>query len=458
MLNKYDMSEDMWDVVVAGGGPTGFVAAIAAARNGAKTLLIERYGFLGGQITFPLPLITFHTAQGEQVIEGIPQEVVDRATELGGASGHIKVASKEKKGVNWMYFTPLDPEILKFIAQEMVLEAGAKLLFHSLVTGVEMEGGTIRKVIVHNKSGRQEIPCRVAIDATGDADVAYFSGVPFEMGRPEDGLVQTSTLMFTLDNVDTEKFAEFFPPDVVGVKFGEREESAMHFSGSFAPWQDIVEKESLFPDKNHQFWAGCYRRGKLSINTVRLTQVDGTDASSLTDAEIKARRQVVAIANFLTEHVAGFESSYVMSTGVQVGLRESRRIKGLYVLTEDDVTKGRKFEDAIARIGHPLDMHDPTGKGVFFNYIEGNGSYHVPYQCLVPQKVDNLLVGGRCISVTHRALASTRVTAPCMALGQAAGTAAALASKQGLAPAGVNIKELQQRLIDQRVNLEDLEV
>jgi len=437
-----------YDIVVAGGGPSGIAAAVSAARLNVDVLLIERYGFLGGNATIGLPLLTFHDASGKQIIKGIAQEFVDELVNIGGSPGHVKVKSGHMDTI-----TPVDPESVKFISQEMCLKEGVDLLLHSWVNSVDVDNDKISRLQVVNKSGVQDIEASIYIDATGDGDLACNSGVPYEIGN-EKNESQPMTLMFAMSDVNIDKASDHiskelcFNPDKKHNKFSR----ILHLSGDFGPWDNYVEKEKLFPHSKHKMWLIPVQENKVYINTLKITK-NATDVNELTEAEIIGRRKVFQIANFFNKYIPGFENAYVSNVAHQVGIRESRRIKGLYRINKEDIIEGRKFNDGVVCSGYPVDIHDTSGQGSSFVFVKDNGFYQIPYRCLLPVNINNLLVTGRCISSTHKAMASTRVMAVCMGLGQATGVAAAIASKEKIEPAAIDINKLLSILEEQNVFL-----
>lgn len=407
------------DVVAVGGGTAGLAAAVAASRNGVDTLLIERYGFLGGATTAGLvnPFMTFHAGE-EQIIEGIFQEIIDRLENMNGY---------DRK--NRAY----DAEVMKIVADQMVEEAGVKLMLHSLVVDAVMEGNFIRGVLVENKSGRQRVMAKVVVDATGDGDVAVKAGAPYEKGRRIDGLTQPMTLNFRMGGVDT-------------AKMPNRSELNKLYDEAKARGEISIPRENLL-------WFPTVRRGEIHFNTTRVVKVDGTSGKDLTYSEVEARRQMIGLVEFLKRKVPGFESAFLLVSGSQIGVRETRRVMGKYVMTEEDVLGARKFEDVVARGSYPIDIHSPKGEGTVIKRLPPGASYDIPYRCLVPKGVENLLVAGRCVSCTHEAQAAIRVIPICMAMGQAAGTAAALAVKLKVTPGEMDVTLLQKTLREQGANL-----
>lgn len=434
------------DVVVVGGGPAGVNAALAAGRQGAKTVLIERYGFIGGMSTAALvyPWMTFHTLEGKQVIKGIAQEIVDRLMARGASPGHVRDTVGFVRTI-----TPFHPEAYKVLAMEMFKEAGVKLILHSFVDEVKVEAERIRSVVLTGKSGRIEVKGRMFIDTTGDADVAYLSGAPCRQGRDEDHLTQPMSMKFRMRGVDLDKVKQYMldQPDEFYSKtpFDELPDLPLTgVLGFYKHWQ-----EAKLPINRDQVL--CFtglEKDEVLVNTTRVQGLDGTNVEDLTEAEEQGRKQVMMVAEFMTKRLPGFENASISQVGAQIGIRETRRIEGQYTLEVDDVLSGRKFPDVIARSGYPIDIHDPSGKGVKAAWVQGDGAYDIPYRCLLPKRIVNLLVAGRCISTSHEALATTRLSPSCMATGQAAGTAAGLALKLGATPSSLSWQELKQVLIE----------
>ncbi|MEW9053894.1 MAG: FAD-dependent oxidoreductase [Neobacillus sp.] len=438
-----------FDVVVAGGGPAGINAAIASGRSGAKTLLIERYGFLGGMSTVALvyPWMTFHTDSGKQVIKGIAQEIVERLMAQGGSPGHLR----DTVGFT-STLTPYHPEKYKLLVLDMLEEAGVEVLVHSFVDQVEVEGNRIMSIKLTTKSGPIRVTAKRFIDTTGDADLAYLSGAPCLQGRDEDQKTQPMTMKFRMRGVDLSKVKEAMKANPSNfykkTPIDELDQIPLTgVQGFYKEWS-----ESGVPINRDQvlFFAGP-EEDEVLVNCTRVQGLDGTNVYDLTKGEREGRKQVLMMAEFLQKKIPGFEKASISAVGTQIGIRETRRIDGHYALTIQDVVAGRKFDDTIALSGYPVDIHDPTGKGVQANDIEGDGSYGIPYRCLIPKQIDNLLVAGRCISTTHEALATTRLTPSAMATGQAAGTAAALSIANQVAPKDLDVKKLQAILVENGV-------
>ena len=430
------------DVLVVGGGPAGIAAAVASARNGAKTLLVERYGFLGGNLTAGLvgPCMTSYSLDGkQQLIKGIFEELVLRMEKVGGALHPSKIPAGSPYS-GFITFghdkvTPFDPEAVKLCAVEMCREAGVELLLHTFVFDTIVEDGRVAGIFVANKSGVQALRAKVTVDCSADADVATRAGVPFALGREEDGLTQPMTLFFRVANVDdetVEAYVRAHPDD-------------------YRPFASLVSQareKGEFPIP--RLGVGMYRTlqpGVWRINTTRVQRLNGTDVHDLTEAELEGRHQVMLLMSFFHKWLPGFANCVLVDTATQIGVRETRRIHGEYLLTLDDLATGREFEDVIALCGYPVDLHSPTGSGGGANgeYPSAN-VYQIPYRSLLPVERDGLLVAGRCVSATHEALAAIRVMPPSFAMGEAAGTAAAIATARGIQPRQVPIYELQERL------------
>lgn len=434
------------DVAVIGGGSAGVAAATAAARNGASTVLVERYGFLGGTSTAGMvgPFMTSYTPDGKrQLVAGIFQEVIDKMVQMGGAVD----PSTTEAGSAWASFidlghanvTPFSVEALKMAALEMVCEAGARIRFHTSFVDVVMWDQQIDGIVILDKAGLGLLRARTVIDTSGDGDIAAKAGAPFEVGRKADGKMMPVTLFLTIGNVEDERVIAWMKEHEV-LHPGERLfECIVKQARESGDW--TLEREFL----------NIYREptpGQWRVNTTRVQNVDGTNPDDLSRAEIESRRQAWELIRFFRSHCPGLENAQLLATGTQVGVRETRHILGDYVLNGADVLEGRKFEDSIAQCSYPIDIHDPQGPRGRLEGIHAD-HYEIPYRCLVPRDVENLLVAGRPISADHEGAASARVIPPCYATGQAAGTAASLAIKQGVAPRDVDIDQLRTTLSEQ---------
>jgi hypothetical protein len=442
-----------YDVLVLGGGNAGCAAAIAAARHGARVLLIERYGFLGGTATAAMvgPWMTFHSGE-ERIVGGIAQEIVERLVRRGASPGHIHDSSDYVPTI-----TPFDPEIHKALLFEMMTEAKVDLLLHAwLLTGILDEERVVGASVATVGGGRT-YAAGITIDATADAVAAHSVGVPTQQGD-ERGRVQPASLMFRLSHVDLTKTATYVRMHAdqmrTSLKAHERTAPALTaVAGLYELWTQAQEDHLVsVPREVVSFFISPYP-DEVTVNMTRVTDIDPLDPDDLTRAEVAARGQVMQLLHFFRDRVPGFENARIAATGSQVGIRESRRIVGRYTLTARDVLEARQFDDAIARSAYPIDIHNPSGTGTTTHRLPPGSSYEIPYRCLVPENREQLLVAGRCISTTHEALASTRLTPTVMTLGQAAGTAAALAIERGQRVSAIDTNELRKRLGDDGVDL-----
>ena len=437
------------DVVVAGGGPAGILAALSAARNGAKTVLIERYGFLGGNATMHLPLDGFLDYQGNQVIRGIAEELMARLRKIGGSSNHCKCPLHAS-------YTIIEPEKLKSVALEMIWEAGVDILLHTLAVGTIASNGSIDFLLVSNKTGRQAIKGKVFIDCTGDADIAALSGADFEKGSAT-GEMQPGTLELVLRGVDREKFRRYLiehPEVYEGLRltpahFRENE----HFIA--VGMQNLVQlahsRDEFKLPVDRVVVITKLRQDEMAINMTRVRGVDGTSAESLTQGEIEVRKSIPEIVGFLRRYVPGFEAASLSGSAHQLGIRETRRIIGTYVLTASDVMKARTFPDRVAVASYFIDIHHSRDDS--FTFHVPDAPYQIPYRCLLPRRVKNLIVAGRGISTTREAMAAIRVMPTCMATGEAAGCAAALSVKEDTLPCKIDVSCLQKSLKSQGMYL-----
>lgn len=448
----------IFDVVVIGGGPTGIAAAASAARNGASTLLVERYGFLGGMATVGMVGPMMSCFAGDlQVVRGVWQDLVDRLIAAGGAVGHLKCPYDRPTTMGTGgYITPLDQEMLKYEALAMLAEYGCNFLFHASLKEMVKDGSRVVAAVLFAKGDDLLVRGRRFVDATGDGDVAYQSGVPYETGRAEDGMVQPMTLFARLGGVDVHQvkaYMENHPDDFKWHTFPVlpqvRPEGCTDVYVAGSGWMTAVRQAlrsgelSLGRDRI-TFFSGL-RAGEIFLNATRVDG-DATDPFQFSRAEIEARKQVHSLVQFLRRHVPGFAKAYLISTAPQIGVRETRRIAGEYQITAQDVTNGTPFDDAIGHGTYPIDIHEPGGKGGFWKEPAIGVVYDFPYRSMLPKGVENLIVGGRCISASHEALGGLRVMVNCFALGQAAGTAAAMSVQAGKSFRELNVRSLQERL------------
>ena len=408
------------DVLVVGSGSAGATAAITAARQGVSVALVERYGFMGGISTQVLDTFYGFYTPGpnpKKVVGGVPDLVVD---ELMKQKKALLRPNTYGAGQGITY----DPEALKVIWETLALQAGVKLLYHTFVVDVIKEEEKVTGVIAVSKNGFVKLSADVIVDASGDADVAARAGVGFE--SIEDGPVQSLTTTFKLINVDVDK--------AKAVK-----KDQLH-----ALMAKAIEEGYTLPRKEGSVHITPLH-GVMVTNMTRVADVNALEPTALTAAEIEGRKQGMEYTRFLIDKVPGYERAELGGFSHQIGVRESRRIFGEYRLNKHDVLSGRKFEDVVAKCGAPIEDHHAGGDTVW-EYLPDGETYDIPYRCLVPQKVEGLLVAGRCLSADHDAHASVRSMGQCMAMGQAVGVAAALAVKNSKEPREVNKNVLQNEL------------
>ena len=413
-----------YDVVVCGGGPAGFIAAIAAARKGASVALVEQYGFLGGMATtsYVAPLSVF-TYKGRKVIGGIPWEFIERLEELGG--GLI-----EKPLGNVAF----DPELYKLLCQRMVLEAGVKLYLHSYLSGCVCGDGRISQVIIENKSGSQALEAAVFIDCTGDADLAYMAGVPMQdkSGRP----LQPMSSYFILNGVDTDS-------PMVREAMHHNKQGENCYCLPMRKKMLELQEELDIPDFGGPWYCTTLHDGCVAVNVTRVS-ADACDAEQLSAAECSLREDCFRMAGIFRKLFPEFRNCYVASVAVNGGVRETRNIKGMHVISAQEYLNAFHYEDSVSRGAHPIDIHASKGASQSVTFLEEPA--YVPYRALIAEGFPNLLVAGRCLSADRVAFASLRVQASCMGSGQAAGVAAALASASGVAVQDVDVPALVAEL------------
>ena len=440
------------DVLVAGGGMAGIAAAIAAARSGAQTMLVEKAGWLGGMgITGATGLHSFFNIFGahpgierQRVVAGIAQELVDRVQQLGGGVGHVLM----ERGADFVsMLTPVEPETFKIVAAQTCLEAGVKLALHTVVDEVRATDGYIEGIVVWNKAGRSLIHAKQYIDCTGDGDLAAYSGAPFVHYKAGDPGAYSAGFTFRLVNVDlvaleadldrrgwiTQLAHAIKPwtnrPDLVrlGINFGELRRSGEENAPGYFLSSSLRPREITY------------------CNCINFGPNDGLSEAALTMAEVCLRGRMLQVVEVFRKHVAGCEQCYPAGPAPSVGQRRARAIRCEYELTQTDCTEGRQFDDQIgcfSFIDNPRD------------FVRDGGTYGIPYSALIPKGVDNLLIAGRMVSVDLSAHNSTRNTVCCLVCGQAAGTAAAMAAAGGVAPRDVDVQALRERLRGDGVLLE----
>lgn len=407
--------QDKHDVVVIGGGPGGVCAAVGAAKGGASVLLIERYGFLGGMATAGLvnPFMPYRL-KGKRLTSGVFNELLDRLQDAGALSEAGQI---------------FDDEGMKIVLDRMMQDYSVQLLLHSFFVGVDMDGRRIIRVHTTGKSGQISVAGSMFVDSTGDGDLAAQAGVPVEIGRHSDGLCQPMTLCFRVGGVTGEPSTRQLSQELGEIFLAAKEEGEVDI-----PMDAVWIFATMVPHIFH-------------FNTTRVLRRDATNVLDMTAAELEGRRQVAELFNLFKRRSPRFKEAYLIKMAAQIGVRESRRVMGEYLLTAAEVVEACKFADGIARSNYPLDLHNPTGSGLLYQRLPRGEFYEVPYRCLVPKNVDNLLIGSRCISATHEAHSSLRIMPVVAGIGEAAGVAAAWAVREGILPREVDGARLKTAIL-----------
>jgi len=450
----------MYDVIVVGGGISGAVAAIAACRSGAKTLLIEQYGFLGGALTScgVGPMMTFHVLD-KQVVKGITGEVIERMKSEGKSPGHVY----DTTGTTYTV-TPFDAEGMKYALEDMLIESGGEILYHTMLAGVETKDSKISKIKVCNKAGLSDLEAKVYVDATGDGDLSAWSGVETVLGKNNSGDCQPMTMKFRMINVDIESLKEFMHqnPDEFPryKKRGEIFYNSPRLStgGMVLKLKDAYKNGEISFQREEVLIFETNTPGEVIINCTRVQGENGIDPKSLSRAETEGRKQVGEIERFLKKYVVGFENSSLTYSGPFIGVRSSRQIIGEYVLTVEDLLNCKNFDDVIAHGGYPIDIHPTKGtdkaEELATRHLEWGSMYNIPYRSLVNPVVDNLITVGRCISATFEAQGGIRVTPIAGAIGHAGGTAAAIAANEMQNARDIDMNKLKEKLVLQGAFIE----
>jgi FAD dependent oxidoreductase len=445
-----------WDVIVVGGGTAGAIAGIAAARAGARTLVIEALGSLGGsgtnaQVT---PLMR-NVSSGVNLNQGITDDLKRRLLARGDG------ATDSHNNDNWF-----NPEGMKYVLERMLIEAGGEVLYHTHFVAAELNDADISSVVVHNKDGLVRLHAKAFIDATGDADVAVRAGAPFQAGELETGLHQAMSLRFIMGGVDLETLCAFL------ARHGQAQESQrfMHFwmvwgkNASLEPLFRAGVQDGLLLERDGDYFQGFSVPGMpgcISFNCPRLGADinDGADAWTLSRAQVDGKQAIDRLLQFLRARFEGCEHAFIASYAPMVGVRETRRITGEYVLTLEDILECRTFADAICRNHYPVDIHTPRGKLLYherngdYPYFKADAFHEIPFRALIPQTISNLLVPGRCASATFEAQSAIRVQQNCHSMGEASGLAAAWMAARGIGSRDVDGVELREALKAQGANL-----
>ncbi len=410
-----------YDLIVSGGGFAGVSAAIAAAREGLKVLLVDRNNCLGGAasecLVFPYMRYwtkDINTNEKVYLSSGIFAEINKNLSELGGFNKNE---------------SSFDEEILKIVLNRMVIAEGIDILFNTLVTDANAENGVVKSITVSNKSGNSEYFADYFIDATGDGDVAVMCGNNYRLGREGDNLCQPMTLCFRAAGVDIDLF--------------KKEKPQMQ-----ELYKEYQEQGKIKNIRENILSFVSMQSGVIHFNSTRIVKMNPTDAKDISSAEIMAREQAYELITFLKENFESCRNAKIISTASRIGVRESRMIDGEYVLTAGDLLDCKKFDDGIAVCDYDIDIHNPEGSGTSHHFFEPGTYYSIPYRCLTPKATSNLLVAGRCISSTHEAQASYRIMPTCSSIGQAAGIAAGIAKKSGVGVKEIDVSQLRKRIVE----------
>ena len=428
------------EILIIGGGPAGIAAATAAARCGARVMLLEKYGFLGGMGTAAMVtnfcgLHANINGSVQQIVRGVADDILERLDNLDGLREPHPV--KAKGGGHDVAAQAYDTSAYKMATDDLLLSAGVDIRFHTFAVDVLMDGAQIDAVLIETKSGRKAIKAEVFIDCSGDGDLAYWSGAECVKGD-DNGFMAYPTTMFRVANVDDDKVHNEGKPNLSALI----EAAAKDYN--------LPRKTGVLGSQPHA--------GEWRVNLTQISRdgdpIDGSDWNDLGFAETEGRRQSQEYFRFLKDCVPGFENSYLLETAPQVGIRETRRIIGEHILSEDDILSCRDFEDSIGCNGWPLEQH--LKGSAKWTFLGGRGYHQIPFGTTLPKGVDNLLVAGRCASTTPEGQASLRVSGPCFAMGQAVGTAAELARRSGVTPKEIDVKALQHRLVSDGAFIGDM--
>jgi ribulose 1,5-bisphosphate synthetase/thiazole synthase len=435
-----------YDVIVCGGGPSGFNAAISAARNGMKTIIIEATGLIGGNSVNALvgPWMTYHK-NNKFVVKGIAHELISRLQNEQQSLGFIKDPLGFCDTV-----TPIDVEGIKHLFFEMLEEENVDILLHSLVTDVILEDKHVKGIKATTKSGIMDIYGKVVIDATGDGDVSALAKAEYIHGRASDNLGQPMTMIFHVANVNIDTLKQEIKnnPDNFVLRDGY-DYKYLAVSGFFKEVEQAKKDNDFDLPRDRVLLFEEVNPNTVSINMTRVQGLSGADAWDLTKAEIEARKQIKKAFVFLKKYIPGFEKSYIVRTPSKIGVRETRHIIGDYLIDVDDIINCSHYQDSIALSGFPMDIHSPSGDNLELFEENKELAYEIPLRSLLVKGLENLIVSGRCISATHEASASLRVTPSVMAIGEAAGVLAALSVKQEKTPREVNYQDVQRQLAHQ---------
>ncbi|MGC8622724.1 MAG: FAD-dependent oxidoreductase [Candidatus Micrarchaeia archaeon] len=430
----------MYDLVAVGGGPAGIGAAFSAAKLGMRAAIIERHGMLGGNWTnaYALSMLGIYTYSGKtKIVGGIADEIIKKLKKAGGTIG---------KSGNLIPFRPAEME---YILGEMAKALNVDCYFSSLVTDAKMQGKKVKYVEISGKDGVKRIYGKAFADASGDADLAYRLHLKYMSGREGKGYHQETTLPFRIGGIKEKEFVKYAKLKNNLASINLRKNGDIDRLHILKPALDSAKKNGklYLPHSDNIFMFNTSQHGEMVCNATHAPIGDFTDGKEISSVLEDLRRQAYSVFNFMKESIPGFEDSYIVDSASYLGLRETRRAEGEYVLTKEDVIENRRFEDAIARCGHAIEMHDPL-LGNYYTHLKGGDDswYQIPYRSIVVKGVDNLFAVGRCLSAEFEAQASARISGAALAMGQAAATAAYLSINSRKSANSIDVKMLQHLL------------
>ncbi|MFD0960596.1 FAD-dependent oxidoreductase [Paenibacillus chungangensis] len=460
MTERTAAQELNYDVVVVGGGSAGIAAAAAAARNGARTLIVDAGPTLGGELLSGMTIDGAINARGEWIVGGVLDELIEELKQLDGYVGAFN---------DWrlIRYVCIDPVMMQMAVMNVMRKYGVDILLHTIVEDVVMENGHAIGLVIRNKGGRRIINVKAVADCSGDGDVSAMAGAPFEIGSPE-GELQPVSMIFRMSGVETEPLLEFVRDHPEFVAVGESEEirggrtdkeiveelykqgqPTVFFKGNGPLLANAIQSGEMFPTALIMIQPTSSARQEVCINCTRVAHINALNTEALSGTMGELFDQINLCIRFLRSRVPGFKNAHLSAIAPRIGIRETRRIRGEYMLTGEDAQSGIKFEDGVAKGCHHIDIHQDGTKQVRIP-IAGGGSYDIPFRSLVPLRLRNVLVAGRCLSADRAAQGTARVMGGCLAMGQAAGTASAMYISSALEDMrSIEVGQLRTRLKEQ---------